>query len=288
MNFFRATPFSKEGVKSDRTMTDEQTSTALTKAEAEHALKRYGRIEAMRFPNATVMGLGVGGFLFSFLFLFTAIHWIPSGDRLVPFIRAIIVLGTLTTLICNHISVRFSRRQKQILDELLPRCGREHIDILCKFRAGATSQKLIELLPTVGQDGEFLSRKTRAQLSQYVNTIDPTLILAFLRALEQIGDVNDLPELLHLAQIRIMRDGILTNSAYNPNLPQIKAQAQHTLSLVEARIARETARETLLRPSDSSEVGSLLRPATEIPDPAPQTLLRASTQTEEDAQTSGE
>ena len=269
-------------------MTDEQTSTALTKAEAEHALKRYGRIATMRFYNAIIMGLGTGGFLFSLLFLLFVIQVMPGGERVVPFLMTMIVSGTFITLICNRVSARFSRKQKQILDRLLPRCEREHIDVLCQFGAKATSQKLIELLPTVGQSGEFLSRKTREQLFQRVNWMNLTLSLTFLRALEQIGDVSDLPQLHSLAQMRVLRSSILTTPGYIANSLQIKEQAQHTLSLVEARIARETAKETLLRPSDFGEVGSLLHPATEILDPAPQTLLRASKQTEEDAQTSGE
>ena len=95
------------------------------------------------------------------------------------------------------------------------------------------------------------------------------LILATLKAYEQIGGTEDLPTVKRLAR----------GEGYAKRNKEIRTAAQECLPYLQARSEQQESRQNLLRASQSAadSPATLLRPASAADDLAPRQLLRPST-----------
>jgi hypothetical protein len=135
---------------------------------------------------------------------------------------------------------------------------------------------LCRLLPRLQfGDAHLLNEKQRRSLYRELEGTDTDLILAILKAFEQVGDSKDLPYVERLAQA----------AAERPTGGRLLAEAQHCLLFLKARAEHEHTRQTLLRAASASDTPPdvLLRPASSTPETEPQQLLRAGTAEENNA-----
>ncbi len=131
---------------------------------------------------------------------------------------------------------------------------------------------LIRLLPEMqASDASLLSADQRLCLYGKLNPrsirSQPQLVLAILKALEQVGDEAALPYVKKLAEMDVGRGTEL----------QVRVAALACLPFLEQRIQKQWATETLLRPSAAGGASSeiLLRPAHQGGATDPSQLLRA-------------
>ncbi|MBC7526055.1 MAG: hypothetical protein H7308_00740 [Chthonomonadaceae bacterium] len=258
----------------------------LPSEEVEKAFRKFSKLERTLPFKAMMTALCGLPFL---LAMIVVVFFAGAIDGITLMIALAIlgVTGLMIALVTRN-TVKTQRELKAMGAEFVPRIACEQMDWLCRFYETAqrepsllVRQALLKQLPQIGERGYLMSRHSRQRLFRTVGEPDATLAIIFLRMLEDIGDSNDLPLLQQLAHLSPTRNGILGTIILQKNLPQIKEQARLTLDSVTSRISREAQRDMLLRPSESNLSEALLRPATETPDPAPQTLLRASIATEE-------
>jgi hypothetical protein len=129
--------------------------------------------------------------------------------------------------------------------------------------------KLTRLLPRLrASDASLLDEEQRKCLYRALRGRDTNLILAVLKALEQIGDEQAVPFVQKLAN----GEGLAARNS------GIRAAAQECLPALQERAERERASRELLRAASASDTPSdvLLRPAGGTIEADPQQLLRAS------------
>ena len=260
----------------------------LSAEEVEKALRKFSKLERTLPFKAMLTALCVVPLLFAMIVVLFCTGLVEGITSMIA-LAIVGVTGLMIALVTRN-AVKSQRKMKAISREIVPRIACEQMDWLCRFYETAqrepsilVRQALLKQLPQVGARGYLMSRHSRRRLFRTAGEPDATLALTFLQALEDIGDVNDLPLLQQLANLTPTRNGILGTIILQKNLPRIKEQAQLTLDFVTSRLAKEAQRETLLRPSEANLSEALLRPATETPDPDPQILLRASIATEVEA-----
>ena len=258
----------------------------LPSEEVEKAFRKFSKLERTLPFKAMMTALCGLPFLFARIVVVIFAGAI-DGITLMIALAILGVTGLMIALVTRN-TVKTQRELKAMGTKIVPRIACEQMDWLCRFYETAqrepsllVRQALLKQLPQIGERGYLMSRHSRQRLFRTVGEPDATLAIIFLRMLEDIGDSNDLPLLQQLAHFSPTRNGILGTIILQKNLPQIKEQARLTFDSVTSRISREAQRDTLLRPSESNLSEALLRPATETPDPAPQTLLRVSIATEE-------
>jgi hypothetical protein len=135
----------------------------------------------------------------------------------------------------------------------------------------AITDALLRLLPRMkASDSHLLNLEQRKALYKILKSDEETLLLAILKALEQIGDSAALPFVEKLA---------------NPPLGgkvsvKVKQAAWVCLPFLIERAKQEHNSATLLRASGTMEThtGELLRPATTTSETDPRDLLRATQQ----------
>jgi hypothetical protein len=130
----------------------------------------------------------------------------------------------------------------------------EQLDAVDNHARVVAHEALADLLPRLrAEDAPLLTREHRARLYralrfssrfQWPIHKDVPLVVAILKALEQVGDARALPEVERLA--------------VRSREPRIRTAAQSCLPALRERIAQEREQARLLRPADSP---SLLRPA---------------------------
>jgi hypothetical protein len=140
-------------------------------------------------------------------------------------------------------------------------------------------QTLIRLLPRLRPtDAGLLNETQRAALyrelsgrnwtssGRWRNTLNTALLVAILRALEQVGSGEALPHVERLAGGK---------GQAKRNL-EIREAAKACLPFLQERVELERLSRTLLRPAESPEAPAaiLLRPAQGVPDADPNILLR--------------
>lgn len=134
---------------------------------------------------------------------------------------------------------------------------------------------LTRLLPQLqATDSGLLSAKQRACLCRYLKMSHvykhDKLMLAILKALEQIGDAQAVPYVKRLA----------ASVALTPIQRKVKRAAEECLPFLNARADQTKASQMLLRASGLEDVGSgstiLLRPASSNEETEPLQLLRAA------------
>jgi hypothetical protein len=129
--------------------------------------------------------------------------------------------------------------------------------------------KLKRLLPRLqASDAGLLDEEQRKCLYRALRGRDTNLILAVLKALEQIGDEQAVPFVQKLAN----GEGLAARYS------GIREAAQECLPALQQRAERERSRQTLLRAASASDTPSdmLLRPASGALEADPQQLHRAS------------
>ncbi|MCW3051769.1 MAG: hypothetical protein JWN14_939 [Chthonomonadales bacterium] len=117
-----------------------------------------------------------------------------------------------------------------------------------------TEQTLIRLLPMMkASDASLLSPDQRAYLNRALRGKNSALILAILKAWEQVGDTKAIEEVEKLA----------TGRGYGGHNPKIALAAQECLPYLRQSAERQQIGSQLLRPSDGNLTPSdvLLRPA---------------------------
>ncbi len=120
--------------------------------------------------------------------------------------------------------------------------------------ASAAADALIRLLPRLqATDAERLTAGQHACLQRALQGRNPELILAILKAFEQIGNESDIPAVMQLA-------GAQTGKRVSPNLQQA---ASTCLEFLRQKVDRDRARQSLLRPAEreTTPAAHLLRPA---------------------------
>lgn len=134
---------------------------------------------------------------------------------------------------------------------------------------GVTKQAevaLKRLLPKLrAEDASLLNSKQRSRLYRELATSnDKDIVLAGLQAVEQVGNRESLNFVEKLAQGK----GKLTENA-------VQEAAQACLRGLQARVAEEDMQQQLLRPSAADgSPQTLLRASQNVPEAAPQELLR--------------
>ncbi|HZP82120.1 MAG TPA: hypothetical protein VFB21_10805 [Chthonomonadaceae bacterium] len=126
---------------------------------------------------------------------------------------------------------------------------------------------LTRLLPRLrASDAGLLNASQRVGLCHALEGAKPDLILAILRAFEQVGDGSAAPFVERLAR----------GKGAAAREKRIQEAAQECLPYLQLLAAQERASQTLLRPAGIPDVPpeSLLRPAASTPETDPQQLLR--------------
>lgn len=140
------------------------------------------------------------------------------------------------------------------------------------MRAIITEEALIKLLPRLqASDAHLLNEDQRACLNRALKGKNTQLVLAILKAYEQVGDEKALPCVEKLAE----------GEGRSGKDERVQAEAIECLPHLKARIEQQRASQTLLRASDAIATPPevLLRPAeATVSDTPPEQLLRASTQ----------
>lgn len=223
-----------------------------------------------------VIGIGTGLFWW---------WWKSSTDLLFPalilYIASKIVLSLLASRLRKKMGdiekvIRFLENTQDVkslgtildLTHAVFYCGS---NILCKVNnvADSAARRLLPLIqPT---DTEVLNSEHRKALRRQMFFCGAVPSATFtqlrLRALENIGDKRDLPDVLRLIE---------DNGWYFERKEEISAAAQRCAEIIEERIGREQDREILLRPGIQPDVAPvLLRPACEATTDQPKHLLRA-------------
>jgi hypothetical protein len=130
--------------------------------------------------------------------------------------------------------------------------------------------KLTRLLPSLqASDASLLDEEQRKCLYRALHGRNTELVLAILKALEQVGDDKALPHVEKLAE----GEGVVRG-----DFSRIREAAQACLPALQQRAEWERSRQTLLRAASASDTPSdvLLRPAGGTIEADPQQLLRAS------------
>jgi hypothetical protein len=137
----------------------------------------------------------------------------------------------------------------------------------------AAKTTLLRLLPQLkASDSGMLNTEQRAALNRALERENADLVIAILKALEQVGDSQALPVVQRLA------DGERWAAASS----RIRVAAQECLPALLLRSEEERSRQTLLRASSGAETeltpsDMLLRPASGAGMTAPHELLRSTT-----------
>ncbi len=116
------------------------------------------------------------------------------------------------------------------------------------------SRTLIRLLPRVqASDSVYLGPPQRHALNRTLRGKNIDLTLAILKAWEQIGDADAIPEVEKLAEGR----------GYGGRVPKVSAAAHACLPYLRQSAGRQQIGAQLLRPADTNALpsGTLLRPA---------------------------
>ncbi|HZT42096.1 MAG TPA: hypothetical protein VFA07_07895 [Chthonomonadaceae bacterium] len=134
---------------------------------------------------------------------------------------------------------------------------------------------LIRLLPRLqASDAHLLNVEQRKSLCRALNDKSSKLVLAILKAFEQVGDAEALPYVQKLAE----------GKGRARTEKRIQEAAQACLPFL-SRLAEQTqARQTLLRAAGTSQAaeGALLRPASGAPTTDSSQLLRTEWPSERD------
>ncbi len=165
-------------------------------------------------------------------------------------------------------------------------------DIEEKSVRADVEEALIRLLPRLqASDAGLLNVEQRACLNKALNCGNETLIVAILRAYEQVGDAAALPYVESRAREvppvapapqtvgtseRIIQGLLGTKIKASPSA-QITQAAQACLPYLHERVESQRASQTLLRGASANEVApdTLLRATQAHTDNAPEQLLRA-------------
>jgi hypothetical protein len=142
------------------------------------------------------------------------------------------------------------------------------------YNGSVVNEALIHLLPRLqATDAALLNFHQRAylyralkQVTRRITYYDEAVILAILRALEQIGDAEALPYVEPLTHFRKSEAIAQAAQACLPYLQQKQQQQQYSQTLLRSSVAFSQAPETLLRP------------AQRLTETQPQELLRAAEQ----------
>jgi hypothetical protein len=136
---------------------------------------------------------------------------------------------------------------------------------------------LVEILPRLkATDSSRLDTQRRSNLGIVLKGQDIPLMMALLKAYQQIGDERDLPFVERLLE-DVSRGGN-PGRAYPSAVPQILQAVLDCLPFIEARTQYKQARQTLLRASGQppETPNELLRPTVASKATDPQQLLRSS------------
>ncbi len=172
----------------------------------------------------------------------------------------------------------------------------ESLDIEATAVRAQVEEALIRLLPRLqASDAGLLNREQRVCLNKALNGRNEDLIIAILRAYEQVGDetalpcveslANETPDTLSSAQDSRMSESIITGllGAKLKAAPSahITAAAQSCLSYLRVRVEQQRASQTLLRGASANAVApnTLLRPAQASEATHPEQLLRPARDT---------
>ena len=200
--------------------------------------------------------------------------------------------GLFWTLICAATTqlhrVSLSLEQVEALRKLATRADKKGVgqfvealewpDEMCRRLA---NNALLKVLPELNaSDTGLLNASQRAILHKLLDQrnidLHEPLILAILRAFEQVGDKEALPFVQSLSEIQS-----------NPRTDRVKRAAQDCLPLLQAVAEQNSYSRTLLRASSAMDASTetLLRPSTERVDTRGDQLLRPhlqDTQTTDD------
>ncbi|MCW3099201.1 MAG: hypothetical protein JWL77_4819 [Chthonomonadaceae bacterium] len=245
----------------DRTEETLETALAALKQEAQGA---KGRVAA-----------SVGAWALSLLLAILGVGWLTAGRStgLVPLALALLCLflGALISPQPHH----------RTIDALLPvadvRAIGPLLDLLPSAFAGrkkAILTVLTQLLPQLQADEvRLLQPSHRSQMRNALLFGDlrheHEYLIAVLKALEQIGDNEDL--------VCVTRLAIGQSESWQER--QVREAARACLPPLREHVDQEKQRGLLLRPAFAVAPEELLHPAIHTPDPDPAHLLRADTET---------
>lgn len=140
------------------------------------------------------------------------------------------------------------------------------------FRVAPAVRKalLVTLSELKASDSSLLDKSKRSDLRRLLHSREKALVLAVLKALEQVGNREDVKAVERLAQGR----GLAAQEK------DVQEAAQHCLEFLEVEGQKRRDSQILLRPAqdDGRAADVLLRPTTAVSDTAPQILLRPAEQ----------
>lgn len=251
------------------TSRDELSPNKLSPNEIEALLLQLS-IEAQKRKRKRRLKLIIIGVYLSFMALMLAIRifWHSRDGLSFPFINFFWMIGGLGA--ASQLQKEGVRKLAKNLDIR----GVGHFVDALGFRdkevAKAATDALLVLLPRLqASDSHLLNDDQRAILHKQIRGDNTDLILAILKALEQIGDAKAVPFVEERANEANRRGN-------RGNIRQIREAAQACLPALNARVELERASHTLLRAakSDRTDTGMLLRPASGAQMVDEQQLLR--------------
>jgi len=156
------------------------------------------------------------------------------------------------------------------------------LEVQDKDTRQVVEEALIGLLPKMrASDAGLLNAEQRESLYRGLRRKNPELVLAILKALEQIGDSRAIPYVEKLEKALQEQRAAAEAQGRSQEAAEIDNRilvAKECLQFLQDHAQQEQARQTLLRASDAARVApdSLLRPATGKSDQESGSLLRAS------------
>jgi hypothetical protein len=244
--------------------------TEKTQATALAALKR----EATGAKGKITASFGV--WTLSLLLALLGVGWLTDGRPagIVPLALSLlcVILGALTS----------PQPHSRTIEALLPvadvRAIGPLLDLLPSAFTGGNQEitaLLTHLLPQLQEhDAALLQPSHRNQLRIALVVGDfqqeREYLIAILKALEQIGDSEDLAPVVRMA--------IGQSDSWQER--QVREAARACLPNLRERVERQKQQGMLLRPACANAPEELLHPAIHTPDPNPAHLLRADTETD--------
>lgn len=203
---------------------------------------------------------------------------LPADHQLYPLYSSIKLSIVLCYTAATFCSNRFRARWNTAANDLGKSADLRAVGVLVdglKIAQNQARDVLIPLLPRLqASDAPLLDREQRHILNRFLghktffpNRDNMALVLAILKAYEQVGDEEAIPSVEKLA----------AGQGYGARSRDIREAAKACLPYLQQRAAQQHARQTLLRASGASGVAgeNLLRAADNVSAADPQQLLRA-------------
>lgn len=229
-----------------------QREQALSPAEVEELLARLAREAERRRRKRNILKAVWAGYVALVVGLLAIQVFTHSKGVHIPFINLFFLFGGIGAA---------SKLQKESVRKLAKnpdvRGVGYFVDALTfkdKDVAKEANEALVGLLPQLkASDAHLLNDEQRSILYKQIRGKDTKLILAILKALEQVGDEKAVP----FVQERIDR------KHSSGDVLRIQTAAQECMPALKARVEQERAAHTLLRATTANESDSdvLLRPA---------------------------